>query len=244
MGLSDLDRLKLAAESSFALDAYGRLLHQNDPGGSPAPRFWLVGCAEGNIAYFRPDVSPETVATIEGLVLGEPPLGARDSEPVHLVRYRELLEADETRVEFELAYELPNGTTFPSRARIVRSGTAEGDALLSDYARAGVPSGFHDLGFKDLNEFWAPWCVVFENEDAAAIAFAARLGARGAATGVATAKAQRGRGLAAKAVAAWSAHPDLANKTLGYSHNRANRSSQRVTERLGLRFIGVQLRIA
>jgi hypothetical protein len=245
VSLTDLDRLKIAAESSFALDAYGRMLRQKDPGGSPAPLFLLVGCAAGNIAYFHRDVSAEIAGTIEDLVRSEPPLCTRDSEPVQLERYRALLAQDAPASEPEIAfaYDLPNGTPFFSDVRIVRSGTTDGDALLSDYARSGVLLGLQEMGFKDKGEFWAPWCVAFEDGQAAAIAFAARLGARGAATGVATAKAFRGRGLAAAAVAAWSAHPDLKNKTLGYSHNRQNVSSQRVTERLGLRFIGIQLRI-
>ncbi len=243
MRLNDLDRLKIGAESSFALDAYGRLLRQNDPDRSPAPRFSLVGCAEGNIAYFRRDVSAETVAAIERLVLTEPPLCRRDSEPRHRSSYAALLEADAAHEEFGFTYALPNGTTFPSSVRIVRSGTPEGDALLLEYARLGVPSGLHELGFKDTHEFWAPWCIAFGRDEPAAIAFAARLGPRGAATGVATSKAFRGRGFAAAAVAAWSSHPELTGKVLGYSHKRENVPSQRVTERLGLRFIGVQFRI-
>jgi hypothetical protein len=242
--LSDLAHLKLMAESSFALDSYGRMLRQNDPDHTKAPRLLLKGCAEGNVVYFRNDVSAETAATIERLVLSERPLCTRDSEPAHLARYLALLEADAASVEFELAYELPTRKTHSSHENVVRSGTAEGDALLSEYALDGVPPGLLDLGFKDTGEFWAPWCVVFDDDEPAAIAFAARLGARGAATGVATVKAFRGRGHAAAAVAAWSAHHDLARKTLGYSHNRENASSQRVTERLGLRFIGVQLSIA
>src|SRR5262249_2090872 len=124
--------------------------------------------------------------------------------------------------------------------RIVRSGTAEGDALYASLASNGVPNGLLEMGFKDEKEFWAPWCVALDGKEIASVAFAARLGKKGAATGVATARDFRGRGLGAAATASWASHPRLAGLTLTYSHNRDNRSSQRVAERLGLRFFGVQ----
>jgi RimJ/RimL family protein N-acetyltransferase len=220
------------------------MLSQRDPPRSPAPRFSLTGCADGNLAHFRHDVPDDVAAAVQALLRTEPPLCARDSLPVHLAHYLALFDATSTEPDVEFSYDLPHATGFPPDVRIVASGTPEGDALLSGYERDGVTAGLHEIGFKDTGEFWAPWCVAFDGREPAAVAFAARLGEHGAATGVATAKAHRGRGLAAAAVAAWSSHPALTDKTLGYSHNRDNRSSQRVTERLGLRFIGTQFRIA
>ncbi len=49
--------------------------------------------------------------------------------------------------------------------------------------------------------------------------------------------------MAAVATAGWAAHPALANHALIYSTSLANTSSQRVTQRLGLRFIGASLRL-
>ncbi len=54
------------------------------------------------------------------------------------------------------------------------------------------------MGFRDEKEFWEPWCIAFHESEPAAVAFAARLGEMCAVTGVATAKASRGRGLAAQ----------------------------------------------
>src|SRR5262249_3621866 len=154
----------------------------------------------------------------------------RDSVPVHMADYVALLEreAPVARSEIEFAYELPHNLVYPHEFRIVRSGTPEGDGLYVDLVANGVPEGLRELGFKDDREFWEPLCAALQDPEPDAFAFAARLGEKSAATGVATARAFRGRGLAAAATAAWTWHPRLAGLILGYSHNRDNRSSQRV----------------
>jgi hypothetical protein len=239
--MSGLERLAIGTQAGFVLNPAGRILRVNAPDNPPAPRFHIAGCAEGNLLHLRFDVSDRTAREISRLARSEPPLERRNSVPVHMDEYVALLERDApvARQEIGLGYELPNNLAHAQSVQIVRSQTAEGDALYADLASNGVAEGLRDMGFKDEKEFWEPWCVAFDGSDMAAIAFAARLGEKGAAVGVATAKAFRGKGLAAAATAAWTWHPRLAGLTLGYSHNRDNRSSQRVTERLGLRFFGV-----
>jgi predicted GNAT family acetyltransferase len=107
-----------------------------------------------------------------------------------------------------------------------------------------MPEALVALGFVDVGEFWAPWCVALEGDEIASIAFAARLGPAGAETGVATVPALRGRGFAAAATAGWASLPALDGRTLFYSTSRTNLSSQRVAQRLGLRFIGATFSIA
>ena len=51
-------------------------------------------------------------------------------------------------------------------------------------------------------------------------------------------EAFHGRGMAAQAVARWSALPDLRELTLFYSTSATNHASQRVATNLGLSFIG------
>jgi hypothetical protein len=62
--------------------------------------------------------------------------------------------------------------------------------------------------------------------------------------GVDTADGFGGRGLAAEAVAGWSRHPELGGRTRFYSTARSNVSSQRVTQRLGLRLLGATFAVA
>jgi hypothetical protein len=61
--------------------------------------------------------------------------------------------------------------------------------------------------------------------------------------GVATMRPFRGRGSAAAATAGWAALPAIRGLHSFYSTSWSNVSSQRVTERLGLRFIGTRFTI-
>jgi hypothetical protein len=243
--LSDLERLAIGAQTAFVLNPSGRILRVNAPDKPPGPRFHIAGCAQGNVFHLRFDVRDRIAERICKLASTEPPLGNPGSIPVHTAEYVALLERDApvARQEIELSYELPNNLAYARNVRIVRSGTAEGDALYADLASHGVPEGLRDMGFKDGKEFWEPWCVAFHDAEVAAVAFAARLGEKGAATGVATARAFRGKGLGAAVTASWTWHPRLSGLLLGYSHDRDNHSSQRVAERLGLRFFGVHAAI-
>ena len=242
---SGLERLAIGARTGFVLNGAGRILRANDPIGSAGPLFYIAGCAEGNLFLLRHDVSVPTARDLSELARSERPLAERHSLPVHMPEYVGLLERDfsVTRQEIQFNYQLPNNLDFACDAATVRSGTAEGDALYANLKKNGVPEGLREMGFTNENEFWEPWCVALHESEPAAVAFAARLTDDSAAAGVATAKALRGKGLAAAATAAWAGHPQLAGLTLGYSHNRDNRSSQRVTERLGLKFFGVSAAI-
>jgi RimJ/RimL family protein N-acetyltransferase len=86
--------------------------------------------------------------------------------------------------------------------------------------------------------------VALVDGKAASVAFAARIAETGAELGVATAKAFRGQGYAAAAIAGWSASPALQSRALFYSTDRINVSSQRVVARVGLRFVGASLRLS
>ncbi|GAA3697832.1 hypothetical protein GCM10022224_074780 [Nonomuraea antimicrobica] len=82
----------------------------------------------------------------------------------------------------------------------------------------------------------APWAMIVEDGQVAAVCHTARLTPAGAEAGTWTAPAYRGRGYAAATTAAWSGL--LPDTRLFYSTSADNRSSQRVAERLGLRPIG------
>ncbi len=101
-----------------------------------------------------------------------------------------------------------------------------------------------DMGFTSLGEFWPPWSIAMDGDEIASIAFTVAKNHHAAEVGLATMPAFRGRGLGAAATAGWASHPELGGRALFYSTSRANVSSQRVVERLQLRFLGASLRIS
>jgi GNAT acetyltransferase-like protein len=227
----------------FRLDDDGRIERENDPDGSPGPRFWLAGCADGNIFGMRADVPDDLTAALEDLADDEPPF-IHPAVPKHLERYLSLFGADGSAAHnFGLIYDLPHALSYESKARLIGSDSEEGRGLMRSWAADGVPEGLFELGFRKIADFWTPWCAAAIDDEIASIAFAARLSDIGAELGLATAKAYRGRGLGAAATAGWSRLPMLRSRTLFYSTDRDNVSSQRVTARLGLRLRGASLRI-
>ncbi|WP_346109758.1 GNAT family N-acetyltransferase [Nonomuraea maheshkhaliensis] len=82
----------------------------------------------------------------------------------------------------------------------------------------------------------APWAMIVENGEVAALCHTARLTPAGAEAGTWTSPACRGRGYAAAATAVWAGM--LPGIRLFYSTSADNHSSQRVARRLGLRPLG------
>ena len=214
------------------------------------PRFHLAGCTSGNVALIRPDVGESTARAIESFAAGEPTLGHRDSTPVHLDDYLRLLaaEAPVERYDMGLLWTFPDCLDYEHPAALVGSDTPAGDRLLARLTERGMPEALAALGFVDVGEFWAPWCVALEGDEIASIAFTvgpARhfSGAASAEVGVTTVPAFRGRGCAAAATTGWASLRAHAGRILFYGASKTNVSSQRVTQRLGLRFIGASLTI-
>ncbi|TWS94443.1 GNAT family N-acetyltransferase [Reyranella sp. CPCC 100927] len=239
---SDIQRLDIQYRTLFRLTANGRIERENDPDRSAGPRLWLAGCAAGNVVGARADVADDVAAEIAALAASEPPLMHADSLPRHLDTYAALLRSNDAKVG--LTYELPHGHPWIGRANRVSSDSADGRDLQARLTADGMPSGMVALGFRTVADFWPPWCAAIVDGEIAAIAFAARLSGVGAELGVATVPAFRGQGHAAAAVSGWSHSPGLRSRQLFYSTDRSNIASQGVVRRLGLRFMGANLRIA
>jgi hypothetical protein len=239
--LNDLELVALDAETAFVMRPDGRIAWENEPTPVPAPRMFLAGCALGNLLRLRHDVDPAVARQIERLIADEPPFAASDAEPSGLSRCRELLDGAEA--QFGLSFALPHGLASALDAEFVYSESAAGDRLIAHLEAEGMPDHLVGMGFGDVGEFWPPWCVARLGGEIAAIAFAARLGPRGAALGLVTFPQFRSRGLGAAVTAAWTRHPALAGRQLFYGCARENLSSRRVVERLGLRLIGPTLRL-
>ena len=244
---SDIDWLNSDLRTLFRLTSDGRIERENDPDLSQGPRLWLGGCAAGNILGVRADVPGETAAELEALAAEEPPF-AHPAVPRHFERYLAVLARHRpvTHHNFGLIYDFPHNHPYSSNddVRLVGSDTQEGELLLATLSRSGMPAGLRDLGFRAVEDFWAPWCAALVDGEIASLAFAARLSEVGAELGLVTVEAFRGRGLAAVATAGWSRLAPLRPRTLFYSTDRNNTASQRVAERLGLRPRGATLRIS
>jgi hypothetical protein len=127
---------------------------------------------------------------------------------------------------------------------VVCSDTADGLRLLDRVRADGMPPGLRELGFRDTDDFWPPWCTIVDGTEIVSIAFTARRSPMGAEVGVVTPAAHRGRGLAAWATSVWAALPAHGERTLFYSTHPENSSSRRVVERLRLPLLGTGLSIS
>lgn len=235
----DLELLEVHRRTAFTFDDRGRMVYESAPDSSPGRRFSFTGCREGNLAVVRHDVPDMVARELQGLVALEPPLVATDSVPMHLERYRALLDVEGSAGEHHhgLLWVFPRPVTFDADVDVVRSGTRDGDCLLARFADV-VPASLREKGFGSPADLWAPWCVAMVEGEVASIAETVRRGPAGAEVGVDTAIGFRGRGLGAAVTAAWSRHPELQTLVLFYSTSRQNMSSRRVTERLRLRLLG------
>jgi hypothetical protein len=198
-----------------------------------------------SVAWLRHDVSETTARTIQGLAAQEPELRHSYSVPVHLDDYVRLLaaEAPVYRCEMGLNWTLPDRLDYEHPAELVGSNTPTGDRLVAGLIERRMPKALVGMGFVDVGEFWAPWCVALDGDEIAAIAFTVGVGPSSAEVGVATMPRFRGCSFAAAATAGWASLPAHSGRTLFYGTQRTNVSSQRVTQRLGLRFIGASLNI-
>jgi hypothetical protein len=175
----------------------------------------------------------------------EPPLYAPGSRPIHLDTYLGLLAAESTVEEWDLglAWTVPKQLEYQHPATLVASDTPEGDRLLARLRERGLPSALVRAGFKEVDSLWAPWCVAVDGDEITSVASNCGLGPASAEVGVDTIEGYRGRGLAAAVTAGWAALPALSGRVLFYSTTVQNRSSQQVTRRLGLPYLGAELTI-
>jgi hypothetical protein len=242
---SDAELLVVQFRTTFVFEHSGRLSTTNDPDRSPAPGFALFGCVSGNVCGVRADVAEDVAAQLMRFAASEPPFVDRSGASMHFDRYIELLSRDARVPEprLGLTYVLPNDISHRHDGRVVCSDSVEGQGVRAALAAQGIPGGLAEMGFGDVSELWAPWCVALHQGEVASVAFAARLSETGASLGLATAPGLRGRGYAAAATAGWARMPALRSRALFYHTDRTNLSSQRVVARLGLRFLGASLEL-
>jgi hypothetical protein len=255
VSISDaLKLLHIDVATMFVMSSSGRIERQNDPDGSPGPRLYFAGCAQGNIAHVRDDITDEAASRLLAIAAEEPPWRDPWVLPQGIGKLLDVLSTNPpfatgpaSRIPLTVGpggiYQLPHHLQNEYAATIVRGDSAEGHKIRERFGRDGMPQSMIEAGFKSVGDLWEPWCIAVEGDEIAAIAFAARLGTVGAEIGVYTFPKFRSRGLAAAVTASWSTLPSLNGHALFYSTSRSNRSSQRVAARLGLRMIGASVNI-
>jgi hypothetical protein len=237
------DLLEAQVATLFVTTPKGRIAYCAGPDRAPAPQLHLAIGAGGAIVRLRDDVDERVAREIQALAARELPVTKPQALPRFTEDYRQLLGVSEAvnNHHFGVIYSLPHHTRTAEVVMLVSHGTPSGDALIERIVRHGMPKPLIDAGFVDLSHFWEPWCVALEGEEIVSLAFAVRLGSRGAELGVNTLPGHRGHGFASAVTAGWSSLPALQHVPLFYATHRDNLSSQRVIARLGLPFLGVRL---
>ncbi len=250
----DLKLLHLDVATLFLMSPSNRIDRPGDADRSTAPRLFFAGCPTGNLACVRADVDEQIADQLLAISANEPPWSDPRVLPQCIGKLLDVLSNNPpfaigpaSRVPLNVGmgviYQLPNHAKYEHGANIVRGDSVEGRQLRARFAERGMPQPMLDAGFQSVADLWEPWCIAIEDDEVAAIAFAARLGAEGAEIGVYTFPKFRSRGYAAAVTASWSAMTSLADRALFYSTSRSNRASQRVAARLGLRMIGASFSI-
>lgn len=236
--LTDCDWLALHIDALFEQDARGRLLRRRGPGGGSAPRFYLGRTLHGNQWRMRADLEGEVVRRLSRYAGKERPLpvGAGTPAPAERVEAMRGVLRDATPIVSEWRGPAYRFGESASTDHAVWSEMARGARLLEPgdrAARALLFGGFPELAASLAER--APCFAVVEEQEVQAVCYSA-CGRSGVVfeAGVETAEPHRGRGLAAKCVAAWALAVMRGGAVPLYSTEWNNPASRRVAAKLGL----------
>jgi RimJ/RimL family protein N-acetyltransferase len=230
--MNDRELMRIHVEALFTRDAAGRLLRVNEPRGEDAPRFFLGRTAEGSDCSFRHDVDDHLARRLAAAAKARRSGEDHRLAPEDPAAYEALLEqaAPVQRTEAGPAYCFPREIIEPSDVVPVTDENAE---ILRPHLESWLDSTAPGL----------LTMVVVEDGRAVAVCSSVRITDVAREAGVETAPGFRGRGHAARAVAAWA----LAVRRMGaiplYSTSWSNAASQAVAGKLGLRMFGTDLHI-
>lgn len=197
-----------------------------------APPAVVIGVAEDTLVVeCRSDLGPRLIAEIRS--------AGQDHQPASVVglvqaQLRRTLGPLEVTVGPGYDCGAPLPQPDPVRGRLIRS-----DGSDPAVPRLQTPPTWEDWDWAALlSGDYGPWAAVIEDDRVLSLCHSARLAPQGVEAGTWTREEARGLGLAAAATAAWAdACRDLPGHVF-YSTDAANRSSQRVADRLGLPLIG------
>jgi hypothetical protein len=224
--------MKAHLESLFVVDDAGDMVHANEPGDPPAPRFFLGRTADGPAWWFRHDVDEPTRRELEAAIRADMSLVGADPMPIQPAPYDAILARTQPvqRTSNGLAFSFPEVLSTESDAILVTSANAEILTPLLDDWLGDVP-------------LCQPMMVLPVDSQGVSICASVRLTSVAHQAGVDTSRAHRGRGYAPRVVAAWAqAVRDIGRIPL-YSTSWQNEASRAVARKLHLICFGSDLHI-
>lgn len=229
LNAAQLMRLHIGA--LFTVDAMGRLVAVNEPGGAAAPRFFLGRTPEGDAWWFRHDVGDELAREIQALSESRRARFeiAQAIDPTPLVS---LLERDSPvqKTWGGPAFTLPDHLPGP------------GDAIRVTPENAAVLSPYLEPWLGDITTC-APMFAVLQDGKAVSLCGSVRVTPQAHEAGVDTHPDFRRRGCAARAVSAWARAVRALGAVPLYSTSWKNTGSLAVAKKLGLIQFGADLHI-
>ena len=229
---TDRELMRMHVEALFTHDANGRMVRVNEPGGARAPRFFLGRTAHGGVWRFRDDLDDAVVRELDALCRAEPAGDEFLAAPYGAAPYEALLarHAPVERTEAGPAYVCP--PELGDASGVVRV-TEQNTGLLRPHLEAW-------LGDVPTRQ---PMRAVVVDGRAVSLCASVRITPAADEAGVETARDFRGRGHAARAVAAWAAEVRGLGRVPLYSTSWRNTASQALARSLRLRRFGADLHI-
>jgi GNAT superfamily N-acetyltransferase len=227
--LDDESLMTRHIEALYSLDAGGQLLRVRERNGGPAPRFFLCRGDSTAVYRFRKDV-PESVRRELADAVRSQPRRSRD-DPVSAARI------ELARLSPILERSAPVCGTWSGPAFAfpdARQGVAVSDGAVVHVTRANAGV---------LEPLLAPWLPDVENSpplmalvvggQAVAVCGSVRITSDAHEAGVETVESHRGRGYAARVVAAWAERVRALAAEPLYSTSWDNAASRSVARQLG-----------
>jgi hypothetical protein len=229
--LTPLELMRLHIDALFTHDAAGYLLHENVPGGAAAPRFFLGRTTEGPVIRFRHDVDDATKRALEAAA-NDDPLRAFDS-PLNSSPYEAILSraTEVTNTWVGPAFCFPTQLSQPTNTVRVTDANAD---VLTPLLEPWIP---------DTHTGQPLFAVVVDGQ-AVSVCCTVRRTTEAHEAGVETVPAFRGRGYAARVVAAWANAVRESGQVPLYSTSWRNDASRAVAQKLSLIQFGNDLHIA
>jgi hypothetical protein len=229
---SHRELMRLHVEALFTHDAAGHLVRVNEPDGAAAPRFFLGRTVEGAVWRFRHDVDHDLRTQLEAATQDDVLREQALDSPTSPSRYEDILArfAPVERTWGGPAFCFPQEVAMTIGTVLVTEGNAQ---LLRPLLQDWVP---------DVR-LCQPMFALTVDGHAVAVCGSVRRTSAAHEAGVETALPYRGRGYAARVVAAWArAVRDMGRVPL-YSTSWQNEASRAVARQLALIHFGSDLHI-
>ena len=230
--MNELELMNLHVEALFTRDSEGDLVRVNEPGGLPAPRFFLGRTVNGTVCRFRHDVDRDLRAELEAAVADKVRGDDVLDSPMNPAPYQRILArlAPVERTWLGPAFSFPDilpnaiGTTLVTEANA---------RILHPFLEDWIP----DVGVCH------PMAARVIDGQAVSVCGSVRRTSASHEAGVDTAAAFRGRGHAFRVVAAWAQSVREMNRVPLYSTSWQNEASRAVARKMGLLPFGNDLHI-